>query len=74
MTQLEKQLNRKEGKNRDADADSKENEDPIQRKVMNKSLKYCLLVALYIYIDDKICNSECSSYIMCSIFQTMLSI
>ena len=33
MTQLEKQLNKKEGKNRESDADPKENEDPIQRKV-----------------------------------------
>ena len=45
MTQLEKQLNRKEGKNRDADADSKENEDPIQRKVMNTKVIAILFVS-----------------------------
>ena len=38
MAQLEKQLNKKEGKNRDAEADSKENEDPIQRKVMHTKI------------------------------------
>ena len=38
MAQLEKQLNKKEGKRGESDADSKENEDPIQRKVKNENI------------------------------------
>ena len=34
MAALEKQLTKKEGKNREGDADPKENEDAIQRKVV----------------------------------------
>ena len=41
MAALEKQLTKKEGKNREGDVDPKENEDAIQRKVNVMTIKLC---------------------------------